>query len=421
MQATLINHRYLPFRGGSELYVQKFAEWLVESGWTARVITTDAFDLEYFWDGRKKSVCAPRSEVMNRVSIERLNVRHPIGSSILFQGSRRTMGEASRVIRRVPPFRRISSYLPNIDGLTTELRAAPLPDLIIGTNLGLEALALAGLEAARELGVPFILVPFAHIGGSDDVLARRYVSMPHQRELVSRSDLVIALTQIEADFLEGLGAAPYRLVVAGAGVELTTGIALSRRNLGIRDQQPFTILSIGAMARDKGTFDLIEASRILKGRGLPHRLILVGPALSAFTEWYQDSGASECDWIEVRGVVSESEKLSLLDEADVFALPSRTESFGIVYLEAWAHGLPVIGANVGAVAEVISDEVDGLLVPFGNPEAIASAVERIANAPGLADSMARSGYAKIEDCYGWSHVFGRIEAAMSRVLGIEVM
>jgi glycogen synthase len=421
VQATLINHRYLPFRGGSELYIQKFAEWLVDSGWKARVVTTDAFDLEYFWDRRKRSVCAPRTEEINGVTVERLNVNHPIGSSLLFQGGRRTMGEASRLMRRVEPFRRICSYLPDIQGLSQGLRQAPLPDMIIGTNLGLETLAIAGLEVARELGVPFVLLPFAHIGGNDDKIARRYVSMPHQCELIRQSDLVIALTHIEAGFLEELGAAPHRLVVAGAGVELPTRAVSGNRKSCAQHDHPFTVLSIGAMARDKGTFDLVEASRMLERRGLCHRLILVGPELSAFTEWFRVSGASECEWIDVRGVVSESEKCSLLDEADVFALPSRTESFGIVYLEAWAHGLPVIGANVGAVSEVISDQTDGLLVPFGNPEAIASAIDTIANSPLLANSMARSGYAKIERHYGWSHVFGRIESAMSRVLGIEVL
>src|SRR3712207_7592070 len=53
------------------------------------------------------------------------------------------------------------------------------------------------------------------------------------------------------------------------------------------------------------------------------------------------------------------DKRDLNAAGQVFCMPSRTDSFGIVYLEAWLNGVPVIGANAGGVPEVISDGVDG--------------------------------------------------------------
>jgi glycosyltransferase involved in cell wall biosynthesis len=174
------------------------------------------------------------------------------------------------------------------------------------------------------------------------------------------------------------------------------------------------------MAQDKGATHLVDASRQLARSGLDHRLVLVGPELSAFERWFRESRASECDWIEKRGVVPEAEKLALFSEADVFALASRTESFGIVFLEAWAHGLPVVGAGVGALNEVISDGVDGLLTPFGDVDALAAALTRLANDRAFAASLGSAGYEKICRCFTWERVLGRIEGAIHNVLGIEV-
>ena len=113
-------------------------------------------------------------------------------------------------------------------------------------------------------------------------------------------------------------------------------------------------------------------------------------------------------------------KEMLFRAADVFALPSRTESFGIVYLEAWAHALPVIGARAGAVTEVIRDEIDGLLVQYGDSRAIADALLRLNQSPSWARSLGNAGYEKIGRCFTWDAVLERIGMAFERVLGIEV-
>ena len=59
-------------------------------------------------------------------------------------------------------------------------------------------------------------------------------------------------------------------------------------------------------------------------------------------------------------------KQDMLAATDLFVLPSRVDSFGIVYLEAWAYGLPVIGCRAGGVPDVIDDGQDGLLVNYGD-------------------------------------------------------
>ncbi|CAN5737689.1 glycosyltransferase family 4 protein [soil metagenome] len=420
MRAALVNHRYPPFRGGSELYFQKIAEWLHSRGVSTRVLTTNAFDLEYFWDSSRQTIGAPVREIINGVEVERLPVEHTPFSTVLFPIVRRGMGEASRIVGAPSPFRHLSRTFPNVSGLREALSREPRPDLIISGNLGLEGLAITALESARETGAAFVLAPFAHLGEGPQSVARRYVSMPHHRELVRRSDMLIALTGMEARFLEEIGAQPSKIVVAGAGVDLP-GCSGVRTPDGVaRAEEPFTVLSIGALAMDKGTDQLVEASRILADRGFGHRLVLVGPELQSFSNWFEATDGEQNSWIERPGIVSEEEKQKLLADADVFALPSRTESFGIVYLEAWVHRRPVIGAAVGAVTDVIADEVDGLLVPFGEPAALAQAIERLKSDPGLAERLGEAGYAKVARKYTWEQVLRRIEIGFLNVLGIEL-
>ena len=82
-------------------------------------------------------------------------------------------------------------------------------------------------------------------------------------------------------------------------------------------------------------------------------------------------------------------------------MPSRTDSFGIVYLEAWLNGVPVIGARAGGVPEVITDGVDGYLVDFGDVAALANRIELLLRRPEAARAMGEAGRRKV---LGRAHV-----------------
>ena len=62
-------------------------------------------------------------------------------------------------------------------------------------------------------------------------------------------------------------------------------------------------------------------------------------------------------------------------------MPSRADLFGIAYLEAWAYGKPVIGAQIGGIGDIISHNVDGLLVPFGARASLADALAELLASP----------------------------------------
>ena len=97
---------------------------------------------------------------------------------------------------------------------------------------------------------------------------------------------------------------------------------------------------------------------------------------------------------------------------DMLVLPSRTDSFGIVFLEAWFYSKPVIGINAGAIAEVVNNGVDGRLVNFGDVAALADAIEEILAHPAQGASWGRNGKRKTIEHFTWDKIYQRILGAM---------
>ena len=93
------------------------------------------------------------------------------------------------------------------------------------------------------------------------------------------------------------------------------------------------------------------------------------------------------------------------------SLTSRTDSFGIVLLEAWSYGKPVIGALAGGLPVVISDGVDGRLVPFGDAVALSKAIAEILLNPQKAASWGLAGQRKTLERYTWNKVYERFKTA----------
>ncbi|MBK8433624.1 MAG: glycosyltransferase family 4 protein, partial [Chloroflexi bacterium] len=106
-------------------------------------------------------------------------------------------------------------------------------------------------------------------------------------------------------------------------------------------------------------------------------LVLVGQLSPEFERFYGQLGSAEQALIRPLGPQDETTKHSLLRASQFLLLPSRTDSFGIVLLEAWAHGLPVIGARAGGIPGVVTDGQTGVLVPFGEVAALAEASQRL--------------------------------------------
>ncbi len=106
---------------------------------------------------------------------------------------------------------------------------------------------------------------------------------------------------------------------------------------------------------------------------------------------------------------------SLLASADLLACPSRVEPLGNVVIEAWSAGLPVVAASSAGPSELITQGIDGLLVPPDDPEALRDAIRRVLDDPALAAALAGAGRARYETDFAESPVLASWRAFLGSV------
>jgi glycosyltransferase involved in cell wall biosynthesis len=161
----------------------------------------------------------------------------------------------------------------------------------------------------------------------------------------------------------------------------------------------------------------LNAFALLRRR-YPHLLLVVaGPETDESRRLF--AGWQDAPGLLNLGRVSDEQRLELLNACDCLVLPSTGESFGIVYLEAWSVGKPVIGCQTRAVATVIQEGEDGWLVPPGDPVALAEALARWIDAPHLARQMGERGRAKVLSRYTTARVADVAEGVYRRTLRVR--
>ncbi len=137
-------------------------------------------------------------------------------------------------------------------------------------------------------------------------------------------------------------------------------------------------LLIGAIAQLRGTHSDLYLVAVGSGDDLPRLRALAGSlGVSGFIHFFEN--------------LSREEIAACYARADLFALPSRAEGFGLVFLEAMAFSKPVVGAAAGGSLDVIEDGVNGLLIPANDPERLAQALDRLLRDEALCAELGRRG------------------------------
>jgi glycosyltransferase involved in cell wall biosynthesis len=119
---------------------------------------------------------------------------------------------------------------------------------------------------------------------------------------------------------------------------------------------------------------------------------------------------------EVVGRVPPERLSEFFQRATVFCLPTRLEPFGIVFLEAFAHKLPVVATNIGAIPEFVSDGKNGYLVEYDQPTALADRLIELLGNPERCRQFGEAGYRVVAEKYNWEMTGARIRAHIERVL-----
>lgn len=216
---------------------------------------------------------------------------------------------------------------------------------------------------------------------------------------------IVATTQYTAqEFCKHNGIPPDRLRViplALADEKIDVDLFLPTR------QPDLAILTVGRLSvddRHKGIDTLIKAVEKVRNNGAKVRLTVVGdgddvPRLKELASRLELDGH-----VAFLGAVPDCRLRKLYQECDVFAMPSKKEGFGIVFLEAMRCGRPCIGGNHGGTPEVITHGVDGYLVDYGDVDQLARYLIEFSQRPALRQEMGLKGYEKVKTGYLFSHM-----------------
>ncbi|MGB6103224.1 MAG: glycosyltransferase family 4 protein [Pusillimonas sp.] len=261
--------------------------------------------------------------------------------------------------------------------------------------------------AGRLAGTPLI-VRTRHLAKRVGSLLS-YTVIPHR--VTTASDFV-------RNHLIERGVKPDSVATVYPAVELAPapGQSTLRQELRLA-QNDIVVGCVAVMRPQKGHKDLIDAMEpLIRERPNVH-LVLVGGGSPVFEQLQAYVTEKKLDKrVHLLGV--RRDVPNLLAGFDLFALATRQEASGTVFVEAGAAGLPVVGTNVDGVPEMMQDGVSGILVPLDDQAALTAALKRLMDDPGLRRQMGQAG---IEFCrgqgrFGLDAMVQRIESCYTRWL-----
>lgn len=243
-----------------------------------------------------------------------------------------------------------------------------------------------------------------------------------EEQVVEAADALVASTPVEARELVDLyGADPARVHVVEPGVDLAAfrpaGMPDDAAALGADRAERRRALGLpaGPLVLFAGRVQPLKAPDVLvralgelrrRGRPVPTLLVLGGPSGTATSvRELQALSYAEgvADRLVVRPPVPAAELAAHVRAADIVAVPSRSESFGLVAAEAQATGTPVVAAAVGGLATVVTDGATGVLVPGHDPARWADALDAVLGDPVRAAELRAAGLVAAER-FSWDRV-----------------
>ncbi|MFN5971535.1 MAG: glycosyltransferase family 4 protein [Microcystis sp.] len=270
-------------------------------------------------------------------------------------------------------------------------------DLIHNVRIGREGLSYASYNLAKKLDIPFVLTPVHH---------PRWVGWRYREyiKLYQLADAVITLTNNEKQILIKLGVKEDKIHTTGVGPILAAHADPEDFKQRYQINEPM-VLFLGQHYPYKGYQQLLQAASQIWQKIPETKFVFVGPTVGNSEQIY----AQYQDPRIIRlGSVDLQTKTDALAACTLLCVPSTQESFGGVYTEAWSFAKPVIGCDIPAVAEVISQGVDGFLVPQES-QSIAETICQVLLANNLAASLGIAGQRKVEEKFTWQRLAEKTE------------
>lgn len=389
MKILHVTQNYYPSVGGTQHTIKRISEYFTEiRNDDVTVLTTD-------------SLYGP-----NRPKFKEIEIKEEVINGI-------------KVIRF--PFIRFHTKLIRFTGkVLNRLFKTPLPEFLIALNSGpvspkmqkaidasnADVIGASSIDylfanypinrTRRRNAKPFVIYGALHLHSNKvlDIYKKR----------IQAADYYIANTPYEKKVIVEMGFSEEKVKVIGAGCDIFSKADFRVSGEQLRTkyniaQDNLAITYIGRQEALKGIPVLLDAFSLLKHQFTNITLFVCG-AGGGYTKELQRLAVTESR-IKVFTNITDLQKTEILRITDILVLPSKEESFGVVFLEAWSFSKPVIGAGIGAVASLIDDGKDGLLFTVDDANSLAEKLGVLIQDKSLREKMGNEGNKKFRENYTW--------------------
>ena len=385
MRVCFVSRRFFPAVSGMSVYAANLLRELVEQGHDVTLVSQYRDDPE----GRGVYGGGPPPEVpgVRVIGLEAIGEREG--------------GDFERDIRNM------------VRTITAEHEREPFD--IIHAQYGYPT-GLAALEASAETGAPNVVSiqgGDGHwVGGCCGTHARAM-----QAVLGHAGALLIGSRSFAEEVRDNHGVSPDSFTVIPGAVD-TRRFHPADERLVDRVLESPRLLYHGRVDARKGILDLLRAVSVLSEEGRNDFGLVVsgiGPDVESAKDLASDLGLS--GRVEFAGYAPYDETPEVYRKAEVFVSPTHAEGFSNTILEAMATGLPIVSTRAVGVVDCLTGGEDALLVEPGDHEALASAIGRVLDEPGLRRRLAENALAEARNVYAWPAIAERIQEVYRSLAG----
>ncbi len=411
MKILVISELYPPYYlGGYEINCKDTVDALIDRGHQVTLLTS-------FWGIPEKSI---QGNIYRILDFDRID---------LGDGINRNSKKISNLEKRILEYKRRYISRRNYS-ITKTIISKIQPDIVYLWRLQITTTSPA--LCAQDMGIPTVFRI------EDYWLARIRLTLNEKTSPVKRLyySLILEKRQIERLRLNNLLIISQSLknyyINAGFPEDsmkvLPCGLSSDRfRNPADHSYRPFSpqdgtvrLAFIGRLEDQKGPDIAIES--IARLGDISHPLLhldIIGTGNQGYLEYLKQLVARLHiqNKVSFLGKLEQDEIVRRFQDYDALLFTSRwQEPFGRIIIEAMAYGLPVIAAQTGGVAEIITNLENGLLVPADNPGAMSEAIRKLLQDPNFAEKLSRNAFATVQSKFSLKQLATRLEMYISAIL-----
>lgn len=251
-------------------------------------------------------------------------------------------------------------------------------------------------------------IPFVVYGRGSDVYQSWKFKTIISKHVLKNADGVISLTEYMKNEFKKITPCNVTVIPNGITLDRFKGEKKQLREKLAFSADETVVIFLSRLNKVKGPKYLIEAAEIIQKQKIKYKVLIVGDGdekckLEALTKT-----KGLCENIFFIGEVPNKEVVEYLVLSDIFVLPTLSEGFGIVYIEAMASGLPIVTTKIMGVNELVEDGKNGFLVDTKNPEQIAEKIKVLISDKKLTEEISMANKKKATK-YSWDRIVSKIE------------